>query len=360
MFTIQRRGDRRRITQLGSGAILASAAILAVSGCTSQGSSGDDEGSGEGTEVTDIAIIAPENESDHGWNQMGLAGAEAVANDLGLNLETVADAGWDNPEPVMSQLIGNGAQLLIAHASGYAEAGAQVASAEHTPTVVVDVGENVPGEVAVLSTQAQEGGYLAGVAAAMTTESDTIGIVVSADDINWWKMSAGFAEGVYSVDPDIEVLYVSIGSAAYADSAGGQSAANQLIAQGADVIFGMGDGATTGYLQAVESASTDVHYIASIGDVTDVIDPSYVLTSVLWNFDTAYADAVADVEEGSFGEEGYELTVDNGGLSLQESDQLTPEIQEAVDAAAEQIASGDVVPTAATSADEVQQAISGE
>lgn len=362
MFTFGTTSRGRAATRF---AVVATAGALAISlsGCAG-GRGGDataaDPSESTATTVSHFALVAPENESDFGWNQAGLVGAELAADELGIDVTLVPDAGWDNAETVIGQVIDSGAQFVIAHASGYGVAGTSVAQAKGVPVLIQDAGENIPGKVAVTVTEAQEGGYLAGIAAAMTTTSNTIGIVVSADDINWFKMSAGFAEGVYSVDPAIQVLYTSVGPAEYADAAGGKTATEQLIAAGADVIFGMGDGATHGYLQAVEAAP-GVKYIADIGDVTSGLnDPSVLLTSVLWNYGPTYVQAIKDIEAGSFGEEGYALTVGNDGLTLQETENLTAEITAAIDAAKAGIIDGSIVPTPAASADEVKAVVSAK
>lgn len=354
--------QRRTIARM---AAVAAAGVLALSLASCAGGRGagapSTDSSGEpGTTVGQFALVAPENESDFGWNQAGLDGATAAAESLGIEVSLVPDAGWDNTETVLGQVADSGAQFIIAHASGYGVAGTSVAQAKNVPILIQDAGENIPGKVAVTKTEAQEGGYLAGIAAAMTTTSKTVGIVVSADDLNWFKMSSGFAEGVYSVDPSITVLYTSVGPAAYADAAGGKAAAEQLIASGADVIFGMGDGATHGYLQAVEAAE-GVKYVADIGDVTAGLkNPDVLLTSVLWNYGPTYEQAIKDIEAGTFGTEGYALTVENGGLSLQETDNLTAEIKAAIETAMAGIADGSIVPTAAENGAEVNEVIAAK
>lgn len=358
MGIVTGRGALRRTTTRAGAVIAIAALTIGITACSGRGQSGEQADAGEGRAIEKFSIVAPENESDHGWNQAGLIGAQLASEATGVELEELADSGWDNSDTIFSQVASSGSQFIIAHASGFAQAAQTTADREDVAVLVVDHGEQVPGKVSVLTTAAEQGAYLAGIAAAMTTTSRKIGIVVSADDLNWFNMSSGFAEGVYSVDPGIEVVYAQLGPAEYADSAGGKSTTEQLIAAGADVIFGMGDGATVGYLQAVETAATDVKYIATIGDVTGVVnDPSTVLTSVLWNFEGAYTSAIEDLEAGTYGEEGYELNLENGGISLQESDGLTPEIQAAVDEATEKIIAGDIVPTAADSADEVKAVI---
>ncbi|MFB2557004.1 putative B6 ABC transporter substrate-binding protein [Herbiconiux liangxiaofengii] len=357
-------GHHRTVTRL---AVLTVSGALALSLAACSSGRGDDAGSSTesasaGTEVTQFALVAPENESDFGYNQAGIDAANEAAKELGIEVTVVPDAGYDNIETVLDQVADGGAQFIVAHASGYGVGAASVAAAKKIPILIQDAGadQNVPGQIASAKPEGQEGGYLAGIAAAMSTTSKKVGIVVSADNANWFAMSSGFAEGVYSVDPTIQVLYTSVGPAAYADAAGGKTATEQIIASGADVVFGMGDGATRGYLQAIDAAS-NVKYIADIGDVTPGLsDPSKLLTSVRWNYEPAYVQAIKDVEAGTFGTVTYPVDVENGGMYLQETDAMTPEITAAVETAKAAIIDGSVVPTIATSAEEVAAIIAAK
>lgn len=339
------------------------AGLVLTAGCTSRGADSDDaagDGEVKGKTVSQFAIVTPEKESDYGWNQQGIWAAQTAADELGITLDDHSNVGYDNTETILTQVAEAGNDFIIAHASGFNTAGARVGQQSGVPTLVVDVEQNVPGLVGTVQTHAEEGGYLAGVAAAMKTETGTVGIVASAEDSNWFFMSGGFAQGVYSVDPSIKLVIAYVGPAGYGDSAGGANVTNQVIAAGADVIFGMGDGATTGYLQAIETAQTDypIYYIASIGDVTSIVDdPSTILTSVRWDYAPTYIQAIQDIEAGTFGTETYYLTVENGRLFLQESDGLTAEIMEAVNAAKDGIVDGSIKVSQATSMDEVQTII---
>ena len=358
-------GARRRTATRVAVITVSGALALSLAACSS--GRGDDSGGGDatsssGTTVTQFALVAPENESDYGYNQAGIDGANEAAKELGIEVTVVPDAGYDNIETVLTQVADGGAQFIVAHASGYNVGAASAAAAKKVPILIQDAGEdeNVPGQIAAAKPEGQEGGYLAGIAAAMSTTSKKVGIVVSADNANWFAMSSGFAEGVYSVDPTIQVLYTSVGPAAYADAAGGKTATEQIIASGADVVFGMGDGATRGYLQAIDGAS-GVKYIADIGDVTPGLsDPSKLLTSVRWNYEPAYVQAIKDVDAGTFGTKTYPVDVENGGMYLQETDSMTDAIKTAVDTASKGIIDGSIVPTIATSAAEVAAVIAAK
>lgn len=344
-------------------AIAVSAGLLATAGCSGRGADTGNAGGGEATagkKVEQFAIVTPEKESDYGWNQQGIWAAQAAADELGIKLDDNSNVGYDNTETILTQVAEAGNDFIIAHASGFNTAGHRVGMQTGVPTLVVDFDKNEPGKVATVITQAQEGAYLAGVAAAEKTATKTVGIVASAEDLNWFLMAGGFAQGVYSVDPTINVVVAYVGPAGYGDSAGGSTVTTQVIAAGADVIFGMGDGATIGYLQAIETADAGhpIYYIATIGDVTAIVDnPDMVLTSVLWNFKNAYIDAIKDIEAGKFGTKTYELTVANGGLSLQDTPSLTGDLASAVDAAKAGIIDGSVKVERATDKDAVQAII---
>ena len=112
------------------------------------------------------------------------------------------------------------------------------------------------------------------------SRTGTVGIVVSGEPPSWNSQSAAFAEGAKAEKPDINVRYAVIGPAAYGDAAGGKRVTESLIAAGADIIFGQGNGSSFGMLQAVETTkATDggkVLFIDVIGDKTS-IDKGYLL-----------------------------------------------------------------------------------
>src|SRR5260370_8517950 len=146
--------------------------------------------------------------------------------------------------------------------------------------------ELVPGLVSNITTSAQQGGYLAGILAARMTKTMTVGIVSSASDTNWYEMRGGFAAGVHSVNPKVKIRFAEIGPAAYDDSAGGKRVAQTLMSAGADVIFGMGDDASFGYLQAISNANVGhkVWYIRAIGNIGPIHTQHVLLPPELCNF----------------------------------------------------------------------------
>lgn len=319
-----------------------------------------------GTTITTMAYISPEKATDFGWNQQGLAGAQAAADGIGATLIKADGSGYDDPLPILNQLRDDGAQFIVAQASGYTTTAAQFARDNNLPSAVWDQpDQTTPGLVANFETNSQEGGYLAGVLAALTTKTGTVGIVISADDLNWHKQSGGFAAGAKATNPDIKILTAQIGPAGYGDAAGGKSTTETVIAAGADIIFGMGDGSSFGMLQAVETATPPagadkVWFIDVIGDKTSIDQQGVLLSSVVWDFGPGYIQALADLAAGTFGTTGYTLDAANGGIGLLQTDKIPAEAWAAVETARAGIADGTItVPLTSTQA-EVDAIIAGQ
>jgi basic membrane protein A len=308
--------------------------------------------------ITKMAVIAPEKGNDFGWNQQGVDGAKAAAASVGAQIEVADGAGYDDPGPILRQLADGGAQFIVAQASGYNTAAPQFAAETKIPVIVYDAPDATKaGLVADVLTNAQEGAYLAGVLAATMTKTGTLGMVISADTPSWHKANGGFVAGAKSVKPNIKFLQAQIGPAGYADAEGGKRVTETVIAGGADIVFGQGDGASFGMLQAVETAkppagADKVWFIDVIGDKTSIDKKGVLLSSVLWDFAGTFEQAIADINAGTFGSKGYVQDVGNGGIALLETAHIAPEAKTAVDAAKAGIADGSVkVPTTTTQAE---------
>jgi simple sugar transport system substrate-binding protein len=302
--------------------------------------------------VTKVAIATPAKDNDYGWNQQGVRAAKVAATAFGASLTSITDIGYDKTDVVLRQLAQSGAGLIIAHASGYDTIAARIAQQYHVPIITYDIPTMLTkGYVSNITTSSEQGSYLAGILAARSTRTGTIGIVISAADTNWYKMSGGFAAGVRSVSKTDKLLFATISPTGYDDSAGGKRVAGTLIASGADVIFGMGDDASFGYLQSIETAKAGhkVWYIGDIGDMTPIDKNHVLLSSVLWNFTNAYKAAISDIEHGKFGTRGYNLTLQNGGISLLKTRYIPQRVWSEILKAQGQIISGKLkVPVATT------------
>jgi simple sugar transport system substrate-binding protein len=202
--------------------------------------------------ITKIGWVSPE-QSDLGWNEDGLIAAQAAADSIGAELIDASGALYDDVTPTLNSLKDDGAQFIIAHASGYGATAVAWAEENGIPVLTWEQpGKITPGLVGDAETTNQEGGYLAGVLAATMTQTGELGIVLSASgDPNWQKGAGGFVEGARSVNPDTVFHYVTVSADGYGNESGGNLNTTQVIAAGADIVFGEGNGSSFGMLAAV-------------------------------------------------------------------------------------------------------------
>jgi basic membrane protein A len=352
---------RRHLATLAIVVLLLSVVLAAGCGRSTSSTSSGSPSAEPSVKVTKMAIITPEKANDFGWNQQGAEAAKKAADSVGATLIVQDGAGYGDITPIMTQLATQHPNFIIPWASGYDTVGPEMAKQLNLPVTASDPGTesaNVPGLVNAIETNGQNGGYLAGVLAASMTKTGTVAIVVSAEDLNWSKMSGGFVAGVRSVSPSDKVLFVQIGQAAYGDAAGGKRVTATAISGGADVVFGMGDSASFGMMQAVETATppsgaTKVWFIDVIGDKTSLDKKGIYLSSVVWDFTQIFETAIHQIETGTYGQKSYFLDLSNG-MGLLQTQYIPTDVWSKVETAKQGIINGSITVPVKTSSKQVK------
>ncbi|MEI5676708.1 BMP family ABC transporter substrate-binding protein [Mesorhizobium sp. CGMCC 1.15528] len=297
-------------------------------------------------DVKSIAILTPEEGTDYGWNQQGVDAAKAAAAATGVEVVVAQGLGYGDVRPTLRELAEEGASLLIAHASGYNTSAPEIANELKVPVAIVDTPSALKkGLVADYTLSGHEGAYLAGRLAAKMTRSKAVGIVVSGEPPSWNSQSAGFAQGVKAENPDVKVTYAVIGPAAYSDAAGGKRVTESVIASGADIIFGQGNGSSFGMLQAVETTKAadggKVYFIDVIGDKTP-IDKGFLLSSVVWNITPVYTAMINDLKADTFGTKSYSIGLKDDSVKLLKTAAIPDNVWTEVQALREDVISGKI------------------
>ena len=166
--------------------------------------------------------------------------------------------------------------------------------------------------VKCISYREQEGAYLIGALAALTTdgESHKYGAVHVNEGPGSWKWRYGYMEGVKSIDPDAEFVFNYTGS--YSDPAKAKELAIQQYEQGCVFINSAAAGGDSGTFEAAKEKG-----FYTSGQDVDLTDPEnpYIVSSQIkdtyqsvWNlidefFSGNYTDenSVWGVAEGTIG-----------------------------------------------------------
>lgn len=297
-------------------------------------------------DVKSIAILTPEEGTDYGWNQQGVDAAKAAGEATGVEVILAQGLGYGDVRPTLRELAEEGASLLIAHASGYNTSAPEIAKELKVPVAIVDTPDALTkGLIADYTLSGHEGAYLAGRLAAKMSRSKSVGIVVSGEPPSWNSQSAAFAQGVKAENPDVKVTYAVIGPAAYSDAAGGKRVTESVIASGADIIFGQGNGSSFGMLQAVETTKAadggKVYFIDVIGDKSP-IDKGFLLSSVVWNITPVYTAMINDLKADTFGTKSYSIGLKDNSVKLLKTSAIPDNVWSEVQALREDVISGKI------------------
>jgi len=276
-----------------------------------------------------VGLALPEAGTDKGWNEQGKVGLEAVAKKYGFKIELAEALGYGDIKPTLRDMVNKGCELIISHASGYQTVAPEIARETGVKVVTVENHRDVTaGLISDIDTQPQGGCYLAGWLAGKMTRSNIVGIVASGEPPTWNRMSAGFAQGLKASNPQSKLLYSVIGEAAYADAAGGKRNTQDQIAVGADVIFGMGDGASFGMLQACATKKAGdggkVWFIDVIGDKRSIDKADVLLSSVLMDMSVVYDEIIQSYMNDTFGQQHW-TGMNNGAIYLLEINKAAPQ-----------------------------------
>jgi len=302
-----------------------------------------------------VGLALPEAGTDKGWNEQGKVGLEIVAKKYGFKIELAEALGYGDIKPTLRDMVKKGCELIICHASGYQTVAPEIARETGVKVTTVENRRDITaGLISDIDTQPQGGSYLAGWLAGKMTRSNIVGIVASAEPPTWNRMSAGFAQGLKASNPNSKLLYSVIGEAAYADAAGGKRNTQDQIAVGADVIFGMGDGASFGMLQACTTKKAadggKAWFIDVIGDKRSIDKADVLLSSVIMDMSVVYEEIIKSYMDGTFGQQHW-IGMKNGSIYLMELNPAVPAgVKEELNAIRKNIVAGKIkvadIPTA--------------
>jgi len=206
--------------------------------------------------------------------------------------------------------------------------------------------------VANLTFKEHEGSFLVGAAAALKSETGTIGFLGGQEGTGLIeKFEAGYVAGAEAVNPDIEVLVEYIGDSvqAFVDPTKGEALSTRMYDRGADVIYHASGQSGLGLFKAATQANMYAIGVDSDQSLTaSPAEQKLILTSMLKRVDTAVYDAIKQVVEGNWqsGTQVFGLDVEGVDYAVNEfndnEDLLSSEIQAQLDDFKQQIIDGGI------------------
>ena len=342
------------------------AGSMALAACASDepgstGTAGGDETEAAGEELQIGLAYDTGGRGDRSFNDSAYAGAKAAADEFGGEVRELSpNSDASNRADLLTQLAEDGYDPVVAVGFAYGDVIADVAEQyPETTFAIVDssVAEIGADNLTGLLFAEEEGSFLAGVAAALKTETDQVGFVGGVDIPLIQKFQAGFEAGVEAVDPNITVDSQYIAPAGdfsgFNDPARGQIVAQGMYDGGADIVYHAAGGSGTGVFQA--AAASDALAIGVDSDQYELVDDpelkEVIMTSMLKRVDNAVEGFVGDYVDGSVpGGEDIINDLSNEGVGLATSGGKIDDIQDQIDEYKQKIIDGEIeVPTTPSS-----------
>jgi basic membrane protein A len=337
-------------------AALLLAGSLALAACASDDKSGSGSGSSGGNASGDLKIgLAYDTggRGDRSFNDSAFAGVQAAIKDHGGKVSELSpNADASNRAELLTQLADQGYNPIIAVGFAYGTDVVTVAKQyPDTTFAIVDSSAKDQGadNLTGLLFAANEGSFLAGVAAASKTTTDHIGFVGGVDTPLIQNFQVGYEAGAKAVNPNIVIdsKYIS----PEGDFTGfnapekGGIVAKGMYEAGADIVFQVAGGSGLGVFQAAADAGQRAIGVDS-DQYKTVDDPALqavIMTSMLKRVDNAVQAFIGDFVDGNV-KGGQDIVNDlkSEGVGLATSGGFIDDIKSDIAKYRDQIISGDI------------------
>jgi basic membrane protein A and related proteins len=342
------------------GALLVALGLM-VAACGGGDDEGGDAGTGGGAEAKQVGLVYDiGGRGDQSFNDSAGAGIDAAKQEQGDKIEVreiEPNADGSNRKELLDSLAEEGYGLVFGVGFLFSEDIAKSATeAPETTFAVIDGFDELCNEkgknLLCISFKEEEGSFLVGAAAALKTESNTVGFVGGLEGDLIKKFQAGYEAGVkYIADQegkDIEVLVDYAGNTpeAFRNPAKGKELALKQIGQGADVIYHASGGTGAGVISA--AASKQVYAIGVDSDqslTASETERKWILTSMLKRVDTAVQETIATYVGGQVPGGFRVFGLKEGGIDYAQNEynkELLGDIPTTLDDLKQKIADGEI------------------
>lgn len=289
-----------------------------------------------------VGLILEGSLGDQSINDQAYEGLKLVAKDFGVETKYVECTDTSKYSDYLEGLVSEGYNVICCDSFNQEEALREFAP--QYPDVrfmILDTEVSDVPNIASYTYATHEASFLAGIAAAMESESGVIGFIGGMQIPTIEKFQVGFEEGVHFVNPDATVIvkYIGNDASAWNDPATAKTLTLDCIANGADVAYHAAGASGMGMIEACVENN-----ILAIGVNIDQehLAPEHMLTSALTKGDRAIYLFVESCLNGTPATGMTVLNCANEGVGLVYGSLMTDEVKAAVEDATAKIISGEL------------------
>ncbi|WP_427885124.1 BMP family lipoprotein [Kribbella sp. GL6] len=303
---------------------------LAVAACGSKPTDNSSSGSDANKNFKACMVSDSGGFDDKSFNQTSYKGLQDAVKEKGLT-EVKAESKSDNDYTTnMTAMVSAKCNVIVA--VGFKLEDATEAAAKANPNIkfaIVDSAPKAPiANLKPLLFNTAQTSFQAGYLAAAMTKSGKVGTFGGLQIPTVTIFMDGFAQGVryynQQKSKNVQVLgwddqkQKGLFTGDFEDKAKGQNNAQNLITQGADILFPVAGPSGLGGLQAAKASNGKVNaiWVDTDGCVSAAEYCSTLLSSVEKGMDVAVKDAVLSVLDNKFDNTQFTGTLQNGGTAI--------------------------------------------
>lgn len=272
--------------------------------------------------ITDTGGLGDQSFNDSAWD--GLARAE---KELGIERKVLESETADDYLPNLTSFAEENMDLIIG--VGFLFNESMKTAAEQFPNqkfAIIDSVVDAP-NVASLTFKEEEGSFLVGVIAGLTTKTNKIGFIGGMKFPLIEKFEYGFRAGVKAVNPNAEVFVNYADS--FEDAAKGKEIALVQHEKGADVIYHAAGGVGVGLIEAAKEKG---FWAIGVDKDQSALAPKNVLCSMVKRVDNATFYVAKAVKEGKFEGKVYTYGLKEEGVGYSDkAGNLSQELKDAAE-----------------------------
>ncbi len=294
--------------------------------------------------ITDIGSI-----DDGTFNTLAFRGVSAIEDCFDVELDLIETQSEAELEQNIDAMLENDPDVVVTN--GFLIEDATAAAAEANPDVdwigVDQFQEEFPENYVGIQAREDQGGYLAGTAAGLLTESNVIGVIGGPESVPPIpRFANAYQVAAERANPDVTTQIVYHDS--FTDPAAGASTATAMIGEGADVIMGAGGATGSGGIREAADAGSWVigvdvdEYFTTFGE-GETPGADRLVTSSLKRIDVGIFELAVEAIDDSFDGRLYTLTVGNGGIAYSPTHDadIPDEVLDALEEALENLSDDD-------------------
>lgn len=261
-----------------------------------------------------VAMITTGEPDDGSWSQAGYEGLKLIEKEFNAEVAFTSSVADEDGEIYLRQYAEEGYDFIIGHSGGYITGAEKVA--DEFPRTKFALVTTYPGNnrnLGAVAFRSGEAGYLAGVLAAMTTESNKVAYLVGYDYPVYQEEAELFRKGALAINPDLEVATEFLQT--WTDGEKGKAVMMGLAEQGFDRFAVNADEAG---IEAIKAVTTAYENVKVVGWTTDQYElaPDHIMTSMLQDIPKLVLNSADLLQQGKWEGKLYKFGLKEGIYSV--------------------------------------------